>query len=492
MEPEYFFRESVRWNFGFANPNKAAVLFACLLPLAWAAWAASWRLKRGLRVMALFGSGIGVLGAGFCLLMTYSRGGILAGGVALAFLWLTPWRDLPRKISAVPRSQKIISGWLVATLLGMFAWLGAAGRSVEAISNDASVGNRLVLWQKALVMAVENPQGFGAGHSGAAYMQWYQSASLTAGYRTMVNSYLTFLVEQGWLAFLGLVFGFLVFWLWVSGEGLGRAIDDWRRAALGVWVAFLVAAIFSTTMEHPALWILPILSAGLLAFLAWRGRGALAVGQMGVAAGLTLFLGVGLWISGNLLARKEPMRRAFAWSAMQSVGDDLRSRGDVAPVLNHGDLGNLAVELVPRGARGQTSWLVIPDTEVLGACYGKLLRTLSDSTGVRLVVASDPNGVFPDRILAGRAVRLAGTVRARRQILLAPSAIDAPEALAVLQAAERTILVVPDIDEDGRVAFWREKVRGNAAVEVVTLEGVGTQVDWAWDLIVSLLTREFG
>ena len=75
---------------------------------------------------------------------------------------------------------------------------GLGARSTEALGQDASVGNRMELWNSALQMAAENVHGFGSGQSGEQYMQWYQPLDRQEGYRTMVNSYLTFLVEQGW------------------------------------------------------------------------------------------------------------------------------------------------------------------------------------------------------------------------------------------------------------------------------------------------------
>lgn len=86
-EVEYLYGETVRWGFGFENPNKAAVLFAGLL-LLWAAWSASWKIpRRWVRVLAAFLSAVGFLGAGLCLLMTFSRGGAVAGLLAMGYLW---------------------------------------------------------------------------------------------------------------------------------------------------------------------------------------------------------------------------------------------------------------------------------------------------------------------------------------------------------------------------------------------------------------------
>ncbi len=43
---EYLFNGALRWSFGFDNPNKAAVLFACALPVVWIFWDWAWQKRR--------------------------------------------------------------------------------------------------------------------------------------------------------------------------------------------------------------------------------------------------------------------------------------------------------------------------------------------------------------------------------------------------------------------------------------------------------------
>jgi len=84
---EYYYGETLRWSYGFDNPNKAAVLFACAIPLLWYLWQSSWRIGNlWLRVPALLVSAGLLAGAWYCLIMTYSRGGLVAAAAALAYL----------------------------------------------------------------------------------------------------------------------------------------------------------------------------------------------------------------------------------------------------------------------------------------------------------------------------------------------------------------------------------------------------------------------
>jgi hypothetical protein len=49
---DYFYEGVSRWSFGFENPNMAAVVFVCLLPLLFALWSLSWdsRITRWLKI----------------------------------------------------------------------------------------------------------------------------------------------------------------------------------------------------------------------------------------------------------------------------------------------------------------------------------------------------------------------------------------------------------------------------------------------------------
>lgn len=447
MTPEFFYGETLRWSFGFENPNKAAVVFACLAPLFWGAWMAAWGLAgQRWKALVLLGSGVGFLACWACLLLTFSRGGAVGAtaGMVVASLW--GWRQL-RSQSAGLASVVLIGVVLVAALV-----LGAAERGMEAMGDDASVANRWELWTVALQMAYENPGGFGAGNSGREYMQWYQDLERTEGYRTMVNSYLTFLVEWGWGLFALGLFAILAVWCWTWPAGAGEPHARLRATVWGSLTAFLVSGIFSTTMEEPWLWGIPVLGLVGLALIRSRIREAsrgrwLACFAVGASFLLVLYCG-GMWRCWS-----DPMGRTFRGATPSS--------SNVA-----------AVFLKSNNADRQEIGLAV-DEDVLGPDWGKLVRTLAEQTGRRILIM-DPSGPAPDRIvLAGDAVnqyeRLTPGVRL---LLLAPSRTDNDV---------RGLILLPEIDEDGRGRFWREK----EGVRIVELVGVGNRVEWAWDQVIA-------
>lgn len=168
----YFYDGMARSEFGFENPNKAAVIFVCLLPLLLIGWnlAWSWKKPRWIFLSIALLLGILLLSDAFCLFKTYSRGGVLAAGVGVLYLFVrTDWRGLQ-----LPWARRIWSARAVATIAlffvigALFVWIGLGQRSLNLVS-DASASHRLILWHAASQMAVENPFGFGTGNSGEAY-----------------------------------------------------------------------------------------------------------------------------------------------------------------------------------------------------------------------------------------------------------------------------------------------------------------------------------
>ena len=354
---EFLYGETLRWSIGFDNPNKAAVIFACLLPLCWWAWMASWGVRSAwVRIPSLVLSAGVFLAAGVCLIMTFSRGGLVAGVAALGYVWgLAFWKNRSSKVArdkrkitggtsavasdscdfaadeasadgAAPsrvvmaigfdlRTARVCLSIILIVLLAYIAcWSGGAERSARALDSDASVTHRFDLWRAGLQMAVENPYGFGRGQSGNEFMQWYQPLGRTEGYRTMVNSYVTFLVEQGVLCFALAVCVVLSLWFYTAplpGSPKSQsAIQTAMRASI---LAFLLTGFFSTTMENCLLWILPAGCALALAglwLMAQPRRGGLRPLVLALAGTLVVVCGLG--IAGLWQGRNDSLKRIFA------------------------------------------------------------------------------------------------------------------------------------------------------------------------------------
>ncbi len=456
---EYFYGETLRWSFGFDNPNKAAVIFACLLPFLFYCGNAGWGFRNvWLRVVIILLVSASFLAAGYCLCMTFSRGALVAAVAGLVYVaGVALFRNRGRPVG------KWIAHFLLLGAFGFLViWTGLGTRTGEAAKGDRSVGNRFDLWSAALQMSVENPTGFGAGRSGAEYMQWYQEMDREEGYRTMVNSYLTFLVEYGWAWFGLILIVFTFFWTWTSpGRG-----DDLSVGLRGLLVAFLVAGIFSTkTMEEWRLWILPCLAVLMLAVVKFQSRQvmhrpSLAASFGIVVAGMCILVGKG-WSESS----KDTLRREFSGVAG----------------------GSRVVGLAKKGA-GSRVMGIVPDPQVLGELHGKLFRELALEGSCRIVLGADAKSAGRV-ILVGRAVRTALPTHVGELILLAPEIVE-PSTLEKLKQSTGVVrLLLGEIDEDGRIAFWTD-IAEREGWEVAELFGVGTRVDWAWEEITAILEED--
>lgn len=211
---EFTYHGMVRYAYGFANPNHAAALLAMLLPLFWYG-RIYWRENRSI-VFMLFSCEL-MIYAG--IIMTYSRSGMLAvifgGGIFyLLFRYYSKlsWcPNLPNKWQLNRHKLILISAITGLMILAIFS--GAGERSISWLSNpDRSVTNRFVVWQGGLQMLADNPTGIGLGKSGTIYTLFYQHHDKRTQYRTMVNSFITFINECGigYWSVLSLLSGFII------------------------------------------------------------------------------------------------------------------------------------------------------------------------------------------------------------------------------------------------------------------------------------------
>ena len=171
-------------DWGFGSPNKTA---AFIVSLMLGVWILGYFKRWGFWVaLAAFA------GLGLCLVHTFSRGGIvalLAGLIPLIYMVPRPW----------PRCRLVVVSVIALLVVGYGLNLKVGERFTRGMeSEDKSVTNRIPLWEAGLSMIADSPEGWGLGNSGSTYMQWYEPLDNSAGYRTLVNSHLTWLAEFGW------------------------------------------------------------------------------------------------------------------------------------------------------------------------------------------------------------------------------------------------------------------------------------------------------
>jgi O-Antigen ligase len=237
----FYFEGVQRLDWGLGNPNKTATLIAELMILVWA-------LSFRKRPTLFYCAAILFTVLGCCLALTYSRGGFVACAVGISLLlYFSPW--------TWTKMRKVVFLLCVGVMAGYMVYSGASRRYVQGIRDaDPSIQSRLEIWKMAPRMMVDAPHGWGLGQSGQAYLQWYQPLESDRGYRTLVNSHLTWLVEGGW----GMRYLYLAGWIMAFVVCFVKRENRVYPIPLGVWSAFALSATFSSVAEAFVLWLIPV------------------------------------------------------------------------------------------------------------------------------------------------------------------------------------------------------------------------------------------
>lgn len=222
---EIFFQGFWRMDWGLGNPNKTAALIAILMIAVWAlAYLRNWLFWVSLVLFSALG---------ICLVHTFSRGGMVA-----AFCGLIPLLACLRRPLPVKRIVGVVAS--VWVIIGASIYLQAHERFGQGVvQEDRSISNRLVLWKVTPTMMVDAPGGWGIGHSGKSYMEWYQPFDRSESYRTLVSSHLTWLVEFGWIGRFFYIFG----WMSVFVLCAPSKRQAWTVIPFGIWISFFVSAL---------------------------------------------------------------------------------------------------------------------------------------------------------------------------------------------------------------------------------------------------------
>jgi hypothetical protein len=244
----FYYNGAWRMDWGLGNPNKTATLIALLMI---AIWAIPLTWKKGFWPTLVVFTGLA-----WCLVETYSRGGMVAflAGMAVLLAWIPrPWPKR-RWISLMT------SFWI---LCGFVLWAKAQSRYGQGLfSEDQSIGNRLIIWKHVPEMMVAAPGGWGFGKGGESYTQWFQPFNQSVHYFNLVNSHFTWMVEGGWLVSVLYIFTWLMvlFLCWPSRQSRLKSLP------LAIWVALGVGAFFSHVQESIWLWIIPFLTLGYVIY----------------------------------------------------------------------------------------------------------------------------------------------------------------------------------------------------------------------------------
>lgn len=426
LRSKYHFGEHTRYSFGWENPNHAAAVLVCLLPLLWIAYRHAKAKEAPGNFSLLLSSEILVTSMA---VLTYSRGAVLAWFAALFFHHFGPF--LARR-SARPHQLPAFalrSGLFIAALFAT----GVTQRMATATSGDGSTLNRLELWRGGMQLIAVSPwRGWGAGKSGLMFMQWVQDPMANTHYTGMVNSYVQVAVEFG----LGglLVLCAILFWPIAVYFRWRPAQESHASLLLGCTsglVAFTVASFFTSLCLFPAVVWAPTLLLSIVMILLLVERAVrwkeLAV-SVGVAANVAVaFYGAARFCGANR-----------SWSLARLAGD--------------------GVVFTARGADASPPTLYFfPDGRTLGSYYGKEIRAAVESIPGMRRFAVFPVGTTPATLPPADRIVFGSRVNDFTETGLAGTIVILPGAPPIVSEKIPTAVLLPEFDQIGFGQRWRER-----------------------------------
>ena len=516
IEADYLWDGRVRWNLWFANPNHAGAFVATVLPWCWVAVAQGWLRGRGVSWRMTTGAILACeLMLWWVLCMTYSRGALVGALAAVGVMAVILWRREPERGVGLRNG----GGFLAVRIFvgAVMVWAGGFAGRIDPgfVAGDASAGNRIELWLGGLRMLAASPwDGWGAGASGHAYMQFFQPLERDAAYATMVNSWLTMGVERGLLVLGGalLVAGVLLLcgWLWgVRGADAGARL---AACATGSLAAFCVASVFSSLWEVGWLWagVAPALAmlAGCLGCglcVVWR-RGVAR--DVAVTASVVVAVCLGLVAVGSrlpadvrvrveegavvLTAAEEANREgSLKFLAGTSKNLDFGLRAALRPPGRPFSVHRISLDTIHLGTPSKSGEFLAlfskpvfrgalafyPDEDVLGRLHGREARRLllADETIKELRMGTTTVGVDA-ALLFGREAWRANELSV--DCLLVHPLADASGLTE--EAWERVrAVVVPELDWSAGAERWRAEAE-RRGLPLIESPGVGTDIRAVW------------
>ncbi len=363
-----------RLTLGLGNPNTAGALLAMGLVSGLAVCLGGWKRRA-------FG---GLLTAAFAvgLAMAASRGALVALGAGLVVLALTAARS---------RTDRIFLGG-VALVVGFVFCASPARNRLHLPGEDASLASRGRVFAQIPAMVAAAPGGWGAGRSGEAYEEWFETEGSVSSFKHVLSTHAIWLVERGWAV------RFLYVGLWVAALGWCRGTEvRGMGGGTACWTVFAVAAGFSHVGERPEMGALPAVWIGLATGVRGWKRCWPTGRAVGVAGALTVGIVVAIFLAGR------------PWSARCTLdGGVVRLRNDPGRAVRHRvavvsdgrhafRLGEAIRDGLPEGVEVEYRW---DRNAALGGDTAFLVGSgpppdLRDGTIPRQVIWASPEGVLP-------------------------------------------------------------------------------------------------
>ena len=459
LKSHYFFNGVVRYSYGWENPNHAAAVLVCLIPLFWAAELNL--ISKSKKTFWLYIVRLGEVLISLSVALTYSRGSATAWVVSLFFFGFLATHLKNCAYGAESRLFRFLLFRLLLLFIILFATTLTQRFALAAVG-DASVTHRLTLWHGGLQLIEARPlTGWGKGNSGYAFMQWLQTPGIKNSYGGMVNSYLQVAVEFGLPGFFVLCF-ILLLPVTVCFRHAPTAPLVKREVLCGCAASlcgFSVASIFSTLVTIPTVVWMPL---GLVLLIIYNFRTertfSFFTRDLAFSAGGAVGLCAILYGACMFTAVNEP------WRLSRTPDGALR--------------------FVSRQTKHRTIDVTfLPDQLTLGPYFGREIRGAVAAMGDRIgTFTIYPTDVNPGSNLTGTVVAFGPRVHDLREIQ-ASSALcgifPVGQPLGRKDSRKLTFMALPEYDQIGNSGPWQALgcINPNA---LRTVEGAGQDVRAQW------------
>lgn len=352
-----YYLERLDWfGYGISSANRTAAFIACAI-------AASW-IFAGIFKKSGFWISLAASAALFyCLLLTQSRGALIALAAATASFFF---------FARVEYGRLRILSLCAAGLLACAAFFNSAAsaRMSNMLALKSSSANcRADIYLSGIKMLTDAPFGVEVEKSPVEiYMRWYQNPEDGERYLSMLNSHLEFMCRYGFFAAAAYIFS----WCFILAAVFPHNKSAVSAAAFSTWICYGICASFSNIMNYWVLWIIPLI---MLCVGLFENRGAIFKRRRVLACLCSSFAVLAsVYFVSLLLPRQCP--------------------------LHFSKNGNVCC-----GDKNCVKYLVYaPSEQILGVHYGgELLRFCAENNAGAIVGVPDDAHAFEKTIFCGDA-----------------------------------------------------------------------------------------
>ncbi|MEM1268886.1 MAG: O-antigen ligase family protein [Bacteroidota bacterium] len=247
-----FIGQTIRYTAFDNDPNEMALTMALAIPFAWYLVATATNRKAFWNRFLVFVNGGYLVGAAFGVLLTGSRGGLIALTLAALALPLS-YIYLRASKKALLFSALVVGSLIAVNFIPAETWkrLATISEAAREARYDASEANvRVLIWEQGLQTFISDPRVTVVGVGAANFMEGVEPVH---GERFVAhNTFISVLVELGIIGFL--LFTTIYIWCW---RVVLRRMEGLERITfICVMLCWTSGVMFLTYEQQKETWLI--------------------------------------------------------------------------------------------------------------------------------------------------------------------------------------------------------------------------------------------